>query len=136
VWRELAWRGLGSLLGLAVAIAVGFRFGLAAGWYRRLSYALEPLLAALNATPQVAFLPLIVIWVGTGLGARVLIIFLLAVLPLAINAHAAVRTTDAHLVKVAASFGASDWRLARTIILPRSIPFLLPGLRRPTGRGS
>src|SRR5262245_60920093 len=118
MWRDLGWSGLGYGLGLTAAIAVGIPLGLAAGWYPHFSYAVEPLLAALNATPQVAFLPLIVIWVGTGLGARVLVIFLLAVLPLAINAHAAVRTTDARLVKVAASFGASDWRLFRTIILP------------------
>ena len=91
--------------------------------------------AALNATPQVAFLPLIVVWVGTGLGQRVLIIFLLAVLPLAINAHAAVRTTDPRLVKVASSLGASDWRLLRTIVLPSSVPFLLAGLRLAIGRG-
>src|SRR5262249_56834317 len=107
--------------------------GRAAGWYRRFSYAVDPLLAALNATPQVAFLPLIVVWVGTGLGERVLIIFFLAVLPLAINAHAAVRTTDPRLVKVASSLGAGDWRLFRTIILPSSVPFLLAGLRLPVG---
>jgi NitT/TauT family transport system permease protein len=124
--------------------------GLERGWWARLlhpllgasaerwqliSYAVEPLLAALNATPQVAFLPLLVIWVGTGVGTRVLIIFLLAVLPLAINAHAAVRTTDPRLIKVAASFSASDWRLFRTIILPSAIPFLLAGLRLAVGRG-
>ncbi|MGA7485659.1 MAG: ABC transporter permease, partial [Xanthobacteraceae bacterium] len=135
IWRDLAWSGFGYVLGLAAAIAVGIPLGLAAGWYRRFSYAVEPLLTALNATPQVAFLPLIVIWVGTGLGARVLIIFLLAVLPIAINAYAAVRTTDARLVKVATSFGAGDWRLFRTIILPSSIPFLLAGLRLAVGRG-
>ncbi len=135
IWRDLAWSGLGYALGLALAIAVGIPLGLAAGWYRRLSYAVEPFLSALNATPQVAFLPLIVVWVGTGVGARVLIIFLLAVLPIAINAHAAVRTTDPRLVKVAASFGASDWRLFRSIILPSAIPFLLAGLRLAIGRG-
>jgi ABC-type nitrate/sulfonate/bicarbonate transport system permease component len=135
IWRDLAWSGLGYVLGLALAIAVGIPLGLAAGWYRRFSYAVEPFLAALNATPQVAFLPLIVVWVGTGLGARVLIIFLLAVLPLAINAHAAVRTVDPRLVKVAASFSAGDWRLFRTIILPSSVPFLLAGLRLAIGRG-
>ncbi len=123
------------VLGLALAIAVGIPLGLAAGWYRRFSYAVEPLLSALNATPQVAFLPLLVIWVGTGFATRVLIIFLLAVLPIAINAQAAVRTTDPRLIKVAASFGASDWRLFRTIILPSAIPFLLAGLRLAIGRG-
>src|SRR6266849_1925022 len=135
IWRDLAWSGLGYTLGLLLAIAVGIPLGLAAGWYRRFSYAVEPFLTALNATPQVAFLPLIVVWVGTGLGARVLIIFLLAVLPIAINAHAAVRTTDPRLIKVASSFGASDLRLFRSIILPSSIPFLLAGLRLAIGRG-
>jgi len=135
IWRDLAWSSFGYVLGLALAIAVGIPLGLAAGWYRRLSYAVEPFLSALNATPQVAFLPLIVVWVGTGLGARVLIIFLLAVLPIAINAHAAVRTTDPRLIRVAASFGAGDWRLFRTIILPSAVPFLLAGLRLAIGRG-
>ncbi|MET0472275.1 MAG: ABC transporter permease, partial [Xanthobacteraceae bacterium] len=135
IWRDLAWSGMSYVLGLALAIAVGIPLGLAAGWYRRFSYAVEPLLAALHATPQVAFMPLLVIWVGTGVGTRVLIIFLLAVLPLAINAHAAVRTTDPRLIKVAASFSAGDWRLFRTIILPSTIPFLLAGLRLAIGRG-
>ena len=135
MWRDLAWSALGYSLGLACAIAAGIPLGLAAGWYRRLSYAVEPFLAALNATPQVAFLPLIVIWVGTGMGARVLIIFLLAVLPLAINAHAAVRTTDPRLIAVARSFGASEARLFCSVILPSSIPFLLAGLRLAVGRG-
>jgi NitT/TauT family transport system permease protein len=65
----------------------------------------------------------------------VFLIFLLAVLPIAINAQAAVRTTDPRLVKVAASFGASDARLFRTIILPSALPFLLAGLRLAIGRG-
>jgi ABC-type nitrate/sulfonate/bicarbonate transport system permease component len=135
IWRDIAWSSLGYGLGLALAIAIGIPLGLAAGWYRRFSYAIDPFLTALNATPQVAFLPLIVVWVGTGLGARVLIIVLLAVLPIAINARAAVRTTDPRLIRVAASFGASDFRLFRTIILPSAVPFLLAALRLAIGRG-
>src|SRR5262245_57417655 len=57
IWRDLAWSSLGYILGLGLAIAVGIPLGLAAGWYRRFSYAVEPFLSALNATPQVAFLP-------------------------------------------------------------------------------
>jgi ABC-type nitrate/sulfonate/bicarbonate transport system permease component len=135
IWRDIAWSSLGYGLGLVLAIAIGIPLGLAAGWYRRFSYAIDPFLTALNATPQVAFLPLIVVWVGTGLGARVLIIVLLAVLPIAINARAAVRTTDPRLIKVAASFGAGDVRLFRTIILPSAVPFVLAALRLAIGRG-
>ena len=61
--------------------------------------------------------------------------FLLAVLPIAINAQSAVRTTDPRLIKVASSFGAGDWRLFNSIILPSAVPFLLAGLRIAVGRG-
>ena len=56
-------------------------------------------------------------------------------LPIAINAQAAVRTTDARLIKVAASFGAGEWLFFRSIILPSAVPFLLAGLRLAIGRG-
>jgi ABC-type nitrate/sulfonate/bicarbonate transport system permease component len=135
IWRDIGWSGLQYLIGLVLAIAVGIPLGLASGWYRRLSYAVEPFLSAFNATPQVAFLPLLVIWVGTGFATKVLIIFLLAVIPIAINAQSAVRTTDPRLVKVASSFGASDWMMFRSIILPSALPFLLAGLRLAIGRG-
>jgi ABC-type nitrate/sulfonate/bicarbonate transport system permease component len=134
IWRDLGLSGLEFVLGIAIAIVIGIPLGLAAGWYRRLSYAVAPFLSALNATPQVAFLPLIIIWVGTGFATKILIIVLLAVLPIAINAQAAVRTTDPRLIKVADSFGAGEWLLFRSIILPSAVPFLLAGLRLAIGR--
>jgi ABC-type nitrate/sulfonate/bicarbonate transport system permease component len=135
IWKDLGWSGLEFVLGLSLAFVIGIPLGLAAGWYRRFAYAVEPFLTALNATPQVAFLPLLILWVGTGLASRVLIIMLLAVLPVAINALAAVRTVDARLVRVARSFSANDALLFRSIILPSAVPFLLAGARLAVGRG-
>ncbi len=134
IWSDLRFSAMEYALGLGAAIAVGMPLGLASGWYRRLSYAVGPFLAGFNATPQVALLPLIIIWVGFGLAAKILIIFALAVLPIAISAQSAVRTTDARLLKVAHSFGAGEWHLFRTIILPSAVPFLLAGLRLAVGR--
>lgn len=131
---DLKWSALGYVLGLLLAILVGIPLGLAAGWYRRFSYAAEPFLSAFNATPQIAFLPLIIVWVGTGLVTKVFIIFLLTVLPIAISAQSAVRTTDPRLLKVASSFSAGEWLLFRSIILPNAIPYLLSGLRLAIGR--
>jgi NitT/TauT family transport system permease protein len=135
IWKDLGWSSLEFTLGVALAFIIGIPLGLAAGWYRRFNYAVEPFLAALNATPQVAFLPLLILWVGTGLPSRVLIIVLLAVLPIAISALAAVRTVDARLVRVARSFSAGDAQLFRSIILPSAVPFLLAGARLAVGRG-
>ena len=135
IWKDLGWSSLEFTLGVALAFIIGIPLGLAAGLYRRFNYAVEPFLAALNATPQVAFLPLLILWVGTGLASRVLIIVLLAVLPIAISALAAVRTVDARLVRVARSFSAGDAQLFRSIILPSALPFLLAGARLAVGRG-
>ena len=134
IWPDLRFSAMEYSLGLVLAIVVGIPLGLASGWYRRLSYAAEPFLSGLNATPQIAFLPLIMIWVGLGLAAKLLIIFMLAVLPIAISAQAAVRTTDPRLLKVAASFSASEWQVFRSIILPSAVPYLLAGLRLAVGR--
>jgi NitT/TauT family transport system permease protein len=135
IWRDLGWSSLEFTIGLSLAIAIGIPVGLAAGWYRRFRYAIEPFLTALNATPQVAFLPLLILWLGTGLASRVLIITLLAVLPIAISALAAVRTVDARLIRVARSFSANQSLLFRSIILPGVVPFLLAGVRLAIGRG-
>jgi NitT/TauT family transport system permease protein len=135
IWKDLGWSSLEFVLGVSLAVVIGLPLGLAAGWYRGFSYAVAPFLAAMNATPQVAFLPLLVLWVGTGLALRVLIIVLLAVLPIAINALAAVRTIDVRLIRVARSFSAGEWLLFRSIILPSAVPFLLAGMRLAVGRG-
>jgi ABC-type nitrate/sulfonate/bicarbonate transport system permease component len=65
IWKDIGWSSLEFMLGVALAFIIGIPLGLAAGWYRRFNYAVEPFLAALNATPQVAFLPLLILWVGS-----------------------------------------------------------------------
>lgn len=134
IWKDLRVSATEYVLGFLIAIAVAIPLGLAAGWYRKFSCAVEPFLSALNATPQVAFLPLIIVWVGIGLWSKVVVIFLLTVLPIAINALASVKTIDTRLLKVASSFGSSEWKIFRNIILPSSVPFLLTGLRLGVGR--
>jgi NitT/TauT family transport system permease protein len=134
IWNDLRVSALEFVLGFGLAIAVGIPLGLAAGWYRRFCFAIEPFLSALNATPRVALLPLIIIWVGIGIWSKVVVVFLGAVIPICINSLAGVRTTDARLLRVARSFQAGRGRLFRTIILPSAVPFILTGLRLGVGR--
>jgi NitT/TauT family transport system permease protein len=135
IWPHVAASGIELALGLGLSILIGVPLGLVCGRYHLLSYGVTPFVSALNATPQIALLPLIILWIGTGLSARVFIIFLLTVLPLFINAHAAVRTTDPRLMIVARSFAASEWFVFRSILVPSAVPFLLAGLRLAIGRG-
>jgi ABC-type nitrate/sulfonate/bicarbonate transport system permease component len=135
IWPDLKASATEYALALLLAVVLGAPLGLAAGWYRRLSYAVAPFLTGLNATPQIALLPIIIVWFGTGLASKVLIVFLLAVLPIAISAQSGVRTIDPRLIRLASSFGASECRRFRTIVVPSTVPYLLTGVRLAIGRG-
>jgi NitT/TauT family transport system permease protein len=135
MWRHLGLSAFEFAVAFAIATMLGIPTGLISGRYRMLSDVVTPLLTALNATPQVALIPLVVLWMGTGLPARIFIIALLMIVPILINAHAAVRTIEPKLLKLARSMSASEAQVFRTIILPASMPFLLAGIRLSIGRG-
>ena len=61
------------------------------GWYKRISYVFDPFINAMNATPRVALLPLVIIWLGIGILSKVGIIFLGAVFSILINTRDGVK---------------------------------------------
>jgi NitT/TauT family transport system permease protein len=122
------------LLGYVLAAAVGIPLGLATGWSRRLSYLLSPFVDTLNAVPRLTLMPLIVIWFGIGIWSKVVVVFLGAVLPVLIAAHAGVTTNEARFIQVARSFGASQLKIFTSIILPGTVPFIFTGLKYGAGR--
>jgi NitT/TauT family transport system permease protein len=79
-------------------------------------------------------LPLVIIWLGIGVLSKIGIIFLGAVFPLLINTRDGVKTTPANLLTAARSFGASEWMIFRSVVLPSTVPFILTGLRLAVGR--
>ncbi len=120
-------------LGYGLAVIVGIPMGILMGWYTRLNALLDPFVNALYATPRIALMPLIIIWFGVDLSAKIAIIFLATVFPIIVNTMTGVRTMERDFVKVARSFGASDGQLFLTVALPSSVPNLLTGLRLGLG---
>lgn len=122
-------------IGMAAAVSVGIPVGLAAGWYRRFQYALEPYLAALYATPSLALLPLLVLWFGIGIRSTTVLVVISAFFPIVINVMQGVKTVDVALLRMARSFGAGQGRIFREIVLPATVPFLASGLQLGVARG-
>ena len=92
------------------------------------------LINAMNATPRVALLPLVIIWLGIGIFSKVGIIFLGAVFSILINTRDGVKTTPVNLLNAARSFGASEWMAFKAVVVPSMIPFIVTGLRLGVGR--
>ena len=134
IWNDLSVSGIEFGWGYFLSILVGVPFGIAIGWYKKFAYICDPFVNAMNATPRVALLPLIIIWLGIGILSKIGIIFLGAVFPLIINTRDGVKTTPVSLLNAARSFGASEWQLFRSVVVPSTVPFILTGLRLAIGR--
>jgi len=134
IYHDLYVSGIEFLGGYFLAAAVAIPFGILVGWYKRMSYVFDPFINAMNATPRVALLPLVIIWLGIGILSKVGIIFLGAVFSILINTRDGVKTTPLNLLNAARSFGASEWMVFKTVVLPSTIPFILTGLRLAVGR--
>ena len=134
IYNDLYVSGLELFWGYFLSAVVAVPFGIMVGWYKRMSYIFDPFINAMNATPRVALLPLVIIWLGIGILSKVGIIFLGAVFPILINTRDGVKTTPYNLLTAARSFGASEWMLFKTVVLPSTIPFILTGMRLGLGR--
>jgi len=134
IYHDLYVSGIEFLGGYFLAAAVAIPFGILVGWYKRMSYVFDPFINAMNATPRVALLPLVIIWLGIGILSKVGIIFLGAVFSILINTRDGVKTTPLNLLNAARSFGASEWMVFKTVVVPSTVPFILTGLRLAVGR--
>jgi ABC-type nitrate/sulfonate/bicarbonate transport system permease component len=134
IYHDLYVSGIEFLGGYFLAAAVAIPFGIMVGWYKRMSYVFDPFINAMNATPRVALLPLVIIWLGIGILSKIGIIFLGAVFSILINTRDGVKTTPLNLLNAARSFGASEWMVFKAVVFPSTIPFILTGLRLAVGR--
>ena len=91
IYHDLYVSGIEFLGGYFLAAAVAIPFGILVGWYKRMSYVFDPFINAMNATPRVALLPLVIIWLGIGILSKVGIIFLGAVFSILINTRDGVK---------------------------------------------
>lgn len=121
--------------GLVTAIVVGIPLGVAMARIRRLDWALDLPINALYAMPLVAVVPLLVLWFGIYLKAKIIVVFLFAVFPILINTYQGVRECDKGMIEVAQSFRSSEWRMWQDVLLPFAVPYIIAGLRLAIGRG-
>jgi ABC-type nitrate/sulfonate/bicarbonate transport system permease component len=133
-WNDVRLSAIELAIGFCSAAALGVLLGLLTGWYRRVDYFFDPWLSFLYALPRVALLPLIVIWVGLTIWSVVVAVFLGVFFTVVIGTRQGVRTVDARLLEVAASFQANRARVFWTVVLPSSVPFILAALRLAVGQ--
>lgn len=122
-------------LGLLAAIAVGIPLAVLMARIRWVDWSLDLPINALYATPLVALVPVLVLWFGIYLKAKVIVVFLFAVFPILISTYQGVRECDKSMLEVAHSFRSTEWRVWQDVLLPFALPYLTAGVRLAIGRG-
>lgn len=135
LWEYLAPSLIVLAIGLSLAAVVGVLIGLLLARYWMADVALGVYITFLYSIPSVALVPLIVLWAGFETTAKVIILFLFAFFPMAINTYQGVKNVDHKLIEVGRSFRCSERQLWKNIVLPGALPFIVTGLRLAVGRG-
>jgi len=125
-----AWRTLWvTLVGFGIAIVVGVLLGFLIGSSRVAYTAVYPLMTAFNALPKAAFVPILVVWFGIGVGPAILTAFLISFFPIMVNIATGLATLEPELEDVLRVLGAKRWDVLMKVGLPRSLPYFYGSLK-------
>jgi NitT/TauT family transport system permease protein len=116
---------LGFAIGATLAILVGYVLARS----RLAERVLSPYIVAAQATPILALAPVLVLWFGPGLGARVVICSLIVFFPIAVATMVGIRGVDARLLELARSLRATRRQVLTTLEIPAALPSIFGGLR-------
>ena len=140
IWNQLvefrttiaahAWRTFWvTMAGFGIAIVVGVLFGFVIGSSRIAYAAVYPLMTAFNALPKAAFVPILVVWFGIGIGPAILTSFLISFFPIMVNIATGLATLEPELEDVLRVLGAKRWDVLVKVGLPRSMPYFFGSLK-------
>ncbi|MGI6678512.1 MAG: ABC transporter permease [Dehalobacterium sp.] len=118
-----------ALIGYLAALVIGIPVGLAMGWFKTLDGLVRPIFEIVRPIPSVAWIPLCIIWFGTGLASKVFIIFMGGLVPCVINSYTGVSMTNPTFIRMARTYGASNWDIFKNICVPSALPMVFGGLQ-------
>ena len=135
LWQHML-ASLGRVLGafflaLVVAVPLGILMGVNR-WFRGI---FDPIIEFYRPLPPLAYLPLIIIWLGIGEFPKVFLIFLAIFAPMAIAARAGVRSVSTEQIHAAYAMGASKLQVIFHVILKAALPEIFTGMRIGIGVG-
>ena len=116
-------------VGFGVAVLFGVPLGLLMSRSRLLELSLAPYVAALYATPRVALIPILILWLGVDFNLRAGVVIISGIFPLILNAYLGGKEVDRDLLDVGTAFVATPFQKLRTIVVPASLPYIYAGVR-------
>jgi NitT/TauT family transport system permease protein len=119
---------LEALIAFVISSVLGIATGLALSRSPFWDEVLAPLVVVLNSLPRVALAPLIILWFGVGITAKVVTAFTLVYFILLVNTLAGAKNVDNDILTIARLMGANNRTILWKVILPSAAPWIFAGL--------
>lgn len=133
LWEHVADSLFRVLAGFGTGVAVGTLLGLAMGYVPVLDALCAPFVEFLRPLPQLAYLVLLIVWLGIGETSKVTLLFLAALPVAAVAARSGVKNVSIVRLSVARTLGASPWQVFRYIVFPSALVEIFTGARLAIG---
>ena len=122
-------------IALVAAVGLGVPLGLLMGTNRWIKGVFDVPIGLYWPLPPLAYLPLLIIWLGIGETSKIVLLTLAMFAPICLSAQAGVRSVPVERLQAALSLGASRRQVFTAIVLPSAMPEILTGLRIAIGAG-
>lgn len=122
-----------ALGGYSIGVLIGVPLGIAMAWNRKFERFAKPLFDIIRPIPALAWIPLMILWLGIGYFSKVGIIFFAAFISATINSYAGIKQTRTVHLWVARTFGATDKQMLFKVAIPTALPMIFTGLRLALG---
>ena len=135
LWEHVSASLSRILVAAAIAVVLGVPIGLLMGLSRWAKGVFDAPIEFYWPLPPLAYLPLMIIWLGIGEASKITLLALAMFAPIVLSAQAGVRSVTQERVNAALSLGATRWQLMREVVLPSALPEILTGARIALGIG-
>ena len=115
--------------GYALGILTGVLSGYPISQIRLLERVLTPYLIAANSVPLVAFAPLLLLWFGSGIGAKIIVTALIVYFPMTISTISGFHQRSPSHLRLLNSLHANKWQRFVMVELPSAVPGLIAGMK-------
>jgi len=122
-----------ALVGFVAGTIVGVPLGILTGWYKKFDMVFKPIFDIIRPIPPISWIPIMILFLGIGVGAKSGVIFLSAVIPTIINSYAGIKQTKAVHLWVAQTFGATNLQMLFRVAIPTALPMIFTGLKVSLG---
>jgi NitT/TauT family transport system permease protein len=133
IWPHLALTLAEALLAFVLGAAAGAISGFALARLERVGAVLDPYIRVLNALPRVVLAPIFLLWFGLGMWSKVALGVTVVFFIVFFNTHRGVREVDPALVNNVRMLGATQWQLARHVLIPSALTWVFSSLQTSVG---